>query len=565
MKYFIIPVIALILLTIIAFLLRRKYIKQVEALESEKVQIQHRPIFEEMMKIKQLNMTGETEEKFERWRSEWTEVIDLHMPEVDSLLFDVEDYVDKFRYKKAAMVIKQIEEKIASSREKMTEIVTELNELVGSEEKSRTEMGILKEQHRAARKKILAHQHSFGLAVTPLESELETFHSDFKEYEELTENGNYLQAREIVISLAEKGERIFLIIEQIPSLLTELQNKIPATIRELRNGTREMEEQSYYLKHIELPKKLEAIEASIAEMIAKIEKLEMESIQKDTNEINEQMDSFYNALELEVMAKQFVDSNYEEVGNLLIETTAFSNEIFAEAAIVQRIYRLNEEEAEIPKECISKLEGLKKRYDTLSHQLEEKASAYSSLEEDLQFVDQSVKEIAEILSVFKVKLKSLRNDETNVRVKLDELTRKLQSADRSLHRGNIPGIPGDMDARLEEAEEQVYIVTQSLLEVPLNMTLVHSYLDNAQKSVDDVSEKVLELLENVLLIERIIQYGNRYRASNQKVHMGLLEAEESFRQFRYSKALEEVATVVEEVEPGAMKRIEDFLAEEQKI
>lgn len=565
MKYFIIPVIALILLTIIAFLLRRKYIKQVEVLELEKVQIQHRPIFEEMMKIKQLNMTGETEEKFERWRSEWTEVIDLDMPEIDSLLFDVEDYVDKFRYKKAAAVINQIEEKIIFGRKKMTEIVTELNELVGSEEKSRTEMGILKEQHRAARKKVLAHQHAFGLAVTPLENELETFHSDFEKYEELTENGNYLQAREIVISLAEKGERIFVIIEQIPSLLTELQNKIPATIRELRNGTREMEEQSYYLKHLELPKKLEAIEVSIAEMIAKIEKLEMESIQKDTNEINEQIDSFYNALELEVMAKQFVDNNYEEVGNLLIETTTFSNEIFAEAVIVQRIYRLNEDEAEIPKDCISKLEGLKKRYETISHQLEEKASAYSSLEEDLQFVDQTVKEIAEILSVFKAKLKSLRNDETNVRVKLDELTRKLQNADRSLHRGNIPGIPGDMDARLEEAEEQVYVVTQSLLEVPLNMTLVHSYLDNAQKSVDDVSEKVLELLENVLLIERIIQYGNRYRASNQKVHMGLLEAEESFRQFRYAKALEEAATVVEEVEPGAMKRIEDFLAEEQKV
>ena len=38
-------------------------------LEKEKLQIQHKPIFEEMTKIKQLNMTGETEEKFERWRT----------------------------------------------------------------------------------------------------------------------------------------------------------------------------------------------------------------------------------------------------------------------------------------------------------------------------------------------------------------------------------------------------------------------------------------------------------------------------------------------------------------
>ena len=42
---------------------------KLESLNKKKLQIQHKPIFEEMTKIKQLNMTGETEEKFERWRS----------------------------------------------------------------------------------------------------------------------------------------------------------------------------------------------------------------------------------------------------------------------------------------------------------------------------------------------------------------------------------------------------------------------------------------------------------------------------------------------------------------
>ena len=78
----------------------------------------------------------------------------------------------------------------------------------------------------------------------------------------------------------------------------------------------------------------------------------------------------------------------------------------------------------------------------------------------------------------------------------------------------------------------------------------------------DVSEKIDELLENVMLVERIIQYGNRYRVSNPEMHERLLDAEESFRQFRYAKALEEAATAVEAVEPGAMKRIEEMLKEQ---
>ena len=83
---FITALIALIILMITAIYFRRKHIKAIGRLEKEKLQIQHKPILEEMTKVKQLNMTGETEEKFERWRSQWSEVMDVHMPSIDSLL-----------------------------------------------------------------------------------------------------------------------------------------------------------------------------------------------------------------------------------------------------------------------------------------------------------------------------------------------------------------------------------------------------------------------------------------------------------------------------------------------
>lgn len=562
MKTVIIAIIGLvILLAILAFWLRRKHISQIGKLERQKLEIQHKPIFEEMMKVKELNMTGETEEKFERWRTEWTEVMDIHMPELDNLLFDVEEFVDRFKYKKATETENIIEEKIQSCHEKMNEILVELEELVGSEEKNRIEMETLEEQHRAARKKILAHQPSFGLTVEPLEKELELFKPKFDEYYELTENGNYLQAREIVISLIEKGSHLFSIIEQLPSLLADIQNKIPAAIRELQSGTREMEDQSYYLNHLELPKYFSTIEKDLADMLKRIERLEMDSIQEETEAINNQIDSFYDALEKEVVSKQFVDNHYDEVKQKLIENIELTQGTVAETAFVQKSYRLNEEESKIPQTALEELEKLKKKFDVISAQLENETSAYSSLQEEIQLINEQLANIKENRTKFADRIKNLRNDETNVRAQLEQLARKLQNADRSLHKGNIPGIPSDMDARLEEADEQIYIVTQSLQEVPLNMSLVNSYLENAKQSVDEVSVKAKELLENVVLIEWIIQYGNRYRASNKDMNERLLEAEESFRQFRYAKALEEAATAVEEVEPGAMKRIEELVQE----
>ena len=40
-------------------------------------------------------------------------------------------------------------------------------------------------------------------------------------------------------------------------MLTDIQNKIPAIIHELRNGQSEMEEQSYYLEHLEMNEQLD--------------------------------------------------------------------------------------------------------------------------------------------------------------------------------------------------------------------------------------------------------------------------------------------------------------------
>ncbi|HJF32486.1 MAG TPA: septation ring formation regulator EzrA [Sporosarcina psychrophila] len=561
MKTFIIAIIVLIILTTIAFLFRRKHIQEIGRLEQEKLQIQHKPILEEMTKVKQLNMTGETEEKFERWRNEWTELMDVHMPEIDTLLFDVEDVVDRFRFGKATKLEKAIQEKIRFCDKKMNDILQELNELVGSEEKNRIEMEKLKEQHRAARKAVLAHQHSFGMTANPLEKELESFNPKFKEYDELTANGNYLLAREIVISLSLKGDHVFTLIHEIPALLSELQSKIPASIRELRNGTREMEEQSYYLQHLELSKHLRAIENELEEMLSKMADLQIESVQQHTSEINDRIDSFYDALENEVNAKHYVDEHYNQIADKLHVITTLSRETSDEAAFVQQSYRLDEKEAQIPQLSLKKLVALDKRFGVLTYRVEEQASAYSGLQEELQSISEELEQIADEQESFANRMKNLRIDENNVRTKLEVLSRKLQNADRMLHKGNIPGIPDDMEARLEEADEQIYIVTQSLQEVPLNMSLVDSYLENAGKAVEDVSVKVEEMLENVLLIEWIIQYGNRYRASNPEVHARLLDAEESFRQFRYAKALEEAATAVEDVEPGAMKRIEELVKE----
>ncbi|MGE7622727.1 septation ring formation regulator EzrA [Viridibacillus sp. NPDC096237] len=556
MQYIIPVIIVLCIIVAFIFILRRKHNNEIQRLEQKKLQIQNKPVLEELTKVKALNMNGQTEEMFERWRNKWTELMDVEMPKIDVLLFDAEEHVDKFQFGKATDIEKEIESRINEYDQEMIQILKELGELIGSEEKNRIEIEQLKDQYRSARKTLLAHQYSYGPAAGPLEKRMEAFNPKFEEYEVLTESGNYLQAREIVITLDEEGQQIFKLINEIPALLTDIQHKIPSHIHELRNGQREMEEQSFFLKHLEMNEKLDVIEESIAEFKQQIADLNIISVQHRVNEIKDEIDSFYDALEKEVMAKRFVDENFEQIGNRLEDVILSTLETAREAEEVQKGYHLSEKDAALPTNCKQQLMSVRQRYELLSVQVKEEQSAYSSLQEELKGVKEETERLFEEQDRFADRLKSLRIDENKARATLGNLKQLLHETDRMLNKANIPGIPEEMDIRLEEAEEQLFIVVQSLKEVPLNMVVVHKNLDTAEKCIQDVHNTATEMLENVLLIERIIQYGNRYRASNPTMHQRLLEAEQAFREFRYAKALENAATAVEAAEPGAMKKIQ---------
>ncbi|WP_282020005.1 septation ring formation regulator EzrA [Planomicrobium okeanokoites] len=555
-KYIIIAVIILLAVIIVGFMFRKKHHAEIERLEQLKLQIQNKPILEELTKVKQLNMNGQTEEMFERWRATWTEVMDVHIPQIGGMLFDAEDAVDRFKFGKATVSENKAEEKIDQVDRQMNEILIELEELIGSDEKNRSEMDLLRDQYRQARKSLLAHQHSYGAAAGPLEKKLETFTPLFEEYDQLTASGNYLKAREIVINLSGEGKNIFRLIEVIPPLLADIQSKIPSYIHELRSGIREMESQGYYLEHLEIAKQLDGMEKELEAAKEQVINLNIEEPKDAVEEMKEKVDSFYELLENEVESKHYVDQHKNDTAGTLEKVTLETREMSDECAVVQQSYKISENDAKIPKTCLEALEELQKRFDLLESRTNEDQSAYSSLQQELSEIRSELEGLNSTQGTFSESLKSLRTDEHKARARLEVLKRKLQETDRMLHKANTPGIPEEMDVRLEEAEENLFVAMQGLQEVPLNMKLVDNYLVKAERSIEEVEEKAVEMVENVQLIERIIQYGNRYRKTNPQMNQKLMEAEESFRQLRYTKALEEAATAVENFEPGSMKRIE---------
>ncbi|PLT32269.1 septation ring formation regulator EzrA [Bacillus sp. V5-8f] len=550
-----------IIIIILAFIIwgyffKKKYFAEIDRLESWKIDIMNRPVLDELSKVKQLNMTGETEEMFEKWRREWDEIITVHMPEVEELLFDAEEYIDKYRFAKSKEVQRKIASKLKEIEDTIKNILTELNELVGSEEKNRLEIEELKGLYRSLKKSLLTHRHSYGKAASKLETGLDEVLEILQQYDSATENGNYLNAREHVLSIKARLTLISTKMERVPQLLLECQSSLPSQLEELKEGYKEMLAQGYELDHIQFEKEVSRLERDLAVYAEHLEKAETEEVEQGVQEITESVNVLYELLEKEVFSKQYIQKNQDLLTEDIMGLEYENDKLKAETAIVQHSYQLTESELDAQRKLDKQIAQITKRYSLLRLKLEENEGSHSSLSEEMQEVEVQIKAVKEEQVLFSGKLQALRKDEMEARDTLKELIKKMADTSRLISKSNLPGLPEQYRSYILEADESLNDVQAKLEEKPLDMASVHIYLEKAVSTINELHDRTRQLIEQMLLAERVIQYGNRYRSRYPQVAETLWEAEEKFRNFQYEGALELAAAAIEKVDPGSLKRIE---------
>ncbi len=561
MEYIIGGIVIVIVLFLTGYILKKKYYKEIDRLETWKMDIVNRPVLDEMSKVKQLNMTGQTEELFERWRTEWDEIVTAQLPNVEEYLFDAEEYIDKYRFRKAKEVQQSIEKFLNEIEENIKKLLSELNELVGSEEKNRSDIEELKDLYRESKKSLLAHHHTFGKTADILEQQLDETFAKFEVFDEKTDNGNYLEAREIVLTIHAQLDEIKFKMDKIPEFLVECQSKIPSQLKELSDGYKEMVEQGYILDHIEFDKEINRLENETAAYLSLIELADLTDVQNGIEEMKGSIDFLYELLEAEVHARHYIGQQDVPTRDMLFTNKEINRQLKVEVELVRQSYHLSEKDIIIQTELEKKLSLLNKSYEVLEHKIISENTAHTMLKHELEGIKEQLEEIEDEHVKFAEKLQALRKDEMAARESINDLRKKLAETSRLVSKSNIPGLPQDYLYLMEDAKESIGNVIIKLDEKPLNIQTIQQYLEVAVLTVEKIVNTTNDMIETVMLVEKVIQYGNRYRRRYPSVAKGLQDAEASFRGFDYKAALEQAATSIEEIDPGVMNKIEELISE----
>lgn len=558
MEYIIGAILLLIVLIIVGLLLRKKLYDSVDYYEGWKLDIMNRNVAAELSKVKDLNLDGDTKDKFEKWKEEWETILSDDLADVEELLYDTESAADRYHFSKAKKHTKQMEDILIHIEKKIESILTELNELLNLEETSRKEVETLAPQLEELQKQLSQNRYQYDKAEVRFELEFDDVQKNLFAYNELIEEGNYVQANEIVHQIKKRMEDLTAELDEFPALYKLCKHELPTQLDELYKGLTDMKEEGYQIDHLKLDKEINEYHARLIDMVHALEKEGSQKVKTIVPEIEERVKEMYQLLEKEALAKNFVTSKMPSYERALESFEVQFLNTKSEVTELKQTYYFDDTDLEKYMSLEKMVTQLQDQLNGFAKKVEDNNSAHSKLRAELEAGFEQLEKIIEEHENFKERIQNLRKDELEAREQLQAMNEDIFKTNRKLRNSNLPGVPNFIWSMIEEATTKNERVLQALDEKPLDIVEVQQSLSEAKIAVADAIEKTNIMLEQAFLTERVIQYANRYRSSYPILAAKLAESEGLFRRAEYELALEEAAKAVEDVEPGALKKIEKF-------
>ncbi|RPF55342.1 septation ring formation regulator EzrA [Aquisalibacillus elongatus] len=554
-------IVAIILFIIVGVIMRKKVYQRVDALEEKKVLLMNRQVAEELGKVRGLNLTGETEELFETWRDEWDDINDNVFSNVEEYLLDAEEAAEKYRFTKAFRILNHVSRELGQVEKTIDDIFEEVDRLLHSEKDSREEVEKIKPQVGEVRKKVLQNGYQLGKAEVVFEVELDDIEKEIAEYENLTASGNYTDAHELVKKSSDKLNELERKVQTFPELYRLCKQVIPEDLDHLHNGIREMRDEDYRIHLLGFDKEIHTHHETLLTLIEQLNKGSDEGVEEHIEQIRSRILEVYDQLEKEALDKNFVMQRIELLDKKITEAKERFAKTKENILSVKENYHLNDDKYEEQYQLEKMIDRLEKEAERIKDMVEREENLFSTIRVDLEKWLEEFEEWEQPQNDFDSYLHNLRKDELDARGQINELQQSIIQVRQNLQKSNLPGIPNYIIELVEEGRDSVSKAMEALEDQPLNMDRINHAIEQAEKSVNRTVEQTQLLIDQAYLAEKVIQYANRYRTSYPILAAQISESEIAFHEYNYEVALEKASKALEEVEPGAIKRLEEVISE----
>ncbi|WP_096189740.1 septation ring formation regulator EzrA [Evansella halocellulosilytica] len=534
---------------------RKRIYKEVDRLENKKLQLMNRPVTEELSKIKGLKMSGETEDRFEQWRSEWDDIVTIQLPDMEEKLFDIEEHANKYRFNKARKIIAFVDQELINLEKHIEQMISEVDQLIHSEEENRENIHKVKDLYDETKKKLWVQKGTLGNASQMIERKLKDMQEEFALFDAHMEDGNYFQAKELLHHLDTSLKQEIDTMDELPHYLVLIEKDLPKQIEELEHGFKEMEADGYILDHFSFSWQVNEMKKRLSALLPLVENLKLSEVKEPLEAIQKELDEIYEKLEHEVLSRNVVENELTELQEKVDRLPLQFQELRTDTETVKLNYRISEDEDKKQMKMEKQLKDLLSQFSVIKDAAQENKQSFTSLRKMTQQLSEDIESFNSDLKEAKEGLNDMRSDERKASEMINELRSELVEAQKRLQKSNLPGVPDTLIMNMDDAEKSLVKASDKLNEVPLSLEEVIMKVDDARSYVHQCIEKLNKTMEEANLAEQVIQFGNRYRSQNDELNIKLLQAEDKFRHYYYDEALEIAVQAIEPVEPDVLNKV----------
>lgn len=542
----------------VAHYLSQKQSKVIEELGVKKQKLMTVPIADILFTLKNLNLTGQTKRTYETWQATWQTITRFRFPEIEAALVSAEQYTQRLNFVKGSQISNQASQLIEETKAEVDKIYTALQKLLDSEKKNREELEVLQERYASMRKDLLAHSFSFGEALESLEKRLSYLELDFTKFNTLTNEGDHLEAKEVLGRIETEMQDFEQIVEEVPKYLKEIEEEYEDQVADLKEGYQKMVEEHYQFPKISIPAEIQKIEEIIAVAREHIKATELEEARQQLDKVAREIDQLYAVMETEIEAKEFVKRNRAQVERKLNQVLQSNRYVNIEVDRVSQNFVLSNNEFNRVQDFAKQLEKEQEAVAYYSKALQNQQVPYSIVKEHYEIVLNTLKEIDENQLSLVNTLTDLSQQEKSIRDGLDVFELDLRNMKRTIEKYHLPGLPKEYLELFFATTSRIEQLSQLMNRVKLDMTEITGLNQTIEDDVEKLDIMTEEIVDHAQLTEYMIQHANRYRLDHPEIDTAIQQALEQFNHFyRYEESLAIIEKALNQVDPGSAQRVRD--------
>ena len=539
----------------IAIYVRKRNKSKLAILEEKKEELYNLPVNDEVEAVKNMHLIGQSQVTFREWNQKWVDLSLNSFADIENNLFEAEGYNNSFRFFKASHQIDQIESQITLIEEDIASIRNALADLEKQESKNSGRVLHTLDLFEELQHRVADHSEEYGKGLSEIEKQLENIQSEFSQFVTLNSSGDPVEAAVILDNAENHILALTHIVDRIPAVVTTLSKELPDQLEDLEDGYRKLLDANYHFAETDIEARFQLLYEALKKNHENIAQLELDNAEYENTQIQEEINALYDIFTREIAAQKVVEGLVATLPTYLQHMKDSNAVLVEDIKRLSKSYLFSETDVSHVHRLQTELDSLEESVLELTSEQEEHSEPYSLLEERLENLQATLKEIEDEQVELSQRLAQIEKDDINARQKANIYVNRLHTIKRYMEKRNLPGIPQNFLQLFFTASNHTEELMAELEEARVNIEAVNRMLEITTNDMEALEEETYNIVQYATLTEQLLQYSNRYRSFDERIQEAFNESLEIFeKEFDYHASFDKISQALEVAEPGVTNR-----------